>query len=87
MKSYLTEHPELRLVAYSPLLKGQYNTSEISNPAYDTAENRQKLAQLLAMEKQPNRWVLAHITDQFKGSVALVTTSSLQHLREVMQLP
>ncbi|MBL1225459.1 aldo/keto reductase [Enterococcus sp. BWR-S5] len=85
MKSYLTEHPELRLVAYSPLLKGQYNTSEIINPAYDTAENRQKLEQLLAMEKQPNRWVLDYITDQFRGSVALVTTSSVQHLREAMR--
>lgn len=85
MKSYLTEHPELQLVAYSPLLKGQYNTSEIINPAYDTAENRQKLKQLLTMEKQPNRWVLDHITNQFSGSIALVTTSSIQHLREAMR--
>lgn len=84
MKSYLTEHPELRLVAYSPLLKGQYNTSEILNPVYDTAANRQKLEQLLATEKNPNRWVLDQLTGEFGGSVALLTTSSLQHLKEAM---
>lgn len=84
MESYLTEHPELTLVAYSPLLKGQYNTAEIINPAYDTADNRQKLSELLAKEQHPNRWVLDHVTKAFDGSAALLTTSSIHHLREAM---
>ncbi|MGC6769048.1 aldo/keto reductase [Enterococcus sp. LJL128] len=84
MKSYLTTHLELTLVAYSPLLKGQYNTAEIIDSKYDTLENRERLAQLLLKEEKPNQWVLKHITGAFGGSVALVTTSTIPHLREVM---
>ena len=84
MKSYLNHHKALKLVAYSPMLRGQYSTSDIKIPAYDTAGNREKLARLLAEEKQPNRWVLDYLTQEFGGSIALVTTSSTAHLREVM---
>lgn len=84
MKSYLAEHPELKLIAYSPLLKGQYNTTEILNPAYDTADNRRRLEQL-SSEGKPNRWVLEQLTREFGGSGALLTTSSIQHLREAMK--
>lgn len=84
MERYLQMYPQLKLVAYSPLLKGQFNTDEILQKEYDSLENRERLQKLRAIQKNPNKWVLDHLTSQFGGSVALVTTSFVQHLREVM---
>ena len=84
LESYLKYNPKLKLVAYSPLLKGQYNTDDILHKSYDSLENRERLDWLRSTQKNPNAWVLNHITKQFGGSIALVTTSSLEHLREIM---
>lgn len=84
MASYLQNYPQLKLVAYSPLLKGQYNADQILDPAYDSLENRERLS-FVRKQSQPNSWVLKHITDQFGGSAALVTTSSIKHLKEIME--
>ncbi|GCF95166.1 hypothetical protein NRIC_30570 [Enterococcus florum] len=84
MESYLQHFPCMKLVAYSPLLKGQYNTDNILHKAYDSLENRERLAWVRSIKKNPNCWVLNHVTQQFGGSAALVTTSSIKHLREIM---
>jgi aryl-alcohol dehydrogenase-like predicted oxidoreductase len=81
---YIEHYKDLTLVAYSPLLKGQYNKNQILSEGYDTLFNQRKLKKLLEEEKNPNQWVLKYITQQFGGSVALLTTSSVEHLMETM---
>lgn len=83
-QKYLEHYSDLSLVAYSPLLKGQYNKQEILDDGYDTLFNQKKLKKLLEEEKNPNQWVLNYITQQFGGSVALLTTSKIEHLIETM---
>lgn len=86
LQKYIEHYKDLTLVAYSPLLKGQYNQQQIVHEGYDTLFNQRKLKKLLAEEKNPNQWVLKYITQQFGGSVALLTTSSIEHLLKTMKL-
>lgn len=84
LQKYIEYYRDLTLVAYSPLLKGQYNQQQILHEGYDTLFNQRKLKKLLEEEKSPNQWVLNYIMQQFGGSVALLTTSSIEHLMETM---
>jgi hypothetical protein len=47
--------------------------------------NRAKLKKLLEEQEDPNSWVLNYITNQFNGSVALLSTSNVDHLTNIMQ--
>jgi len=86
LQSYINWYKDLTLVAYSPLLGGQYNTTIIENDAYRTYYNEQKLQKLLQEQKDPNAWVLNYITKQHGGSIALLTTSNVTHLEQMMKL-
>jgi len=79
---YLNYYGDITLVGYSVLLAGQYLKKEISDDPYNTKINQEKLKQLNEREKSPNSWVLNWVTKQFGGSIALVTTSSIEHLKE-----
>lgn len=83
LQKYLEYYQDLTLVAYSPLLKGQYNSTEITNLAYQTKQNKQRLLQLIKV-KDPNIWVMKYIIDSFNGSIALLTTSNIDHLKEII---
>ena len=86
LKAYLNYYKDLTLVAHTPLLYGLYNKGgSIDMPEYDTYYNREKLKHLLASEKNPVPFVLKYITQQFKGSVVLSTTSKKEHLIQNMQ--
>lgn len=85
LTSYLSHYKDLTLVAYSPLMKGQYSSPDILKQEYRTDINRIKLAQLLEEQEHPNKWVLDYVTNSFGGSAALVTTSSTAHLEELLQ--
>lgn len=85
LKEYLNYYKDLTLVAYSPLLNGQYSNHEIVDERYDTLINKNKLAQLLEVEMNPNTWVLNYIVKQFGGSVALVTSSKIEHLVQILE--
>ncbi len=79
---YINFHKDISLVGYSVLLHGQYEHSEILDHWYDTKDNREKLLELKKSQTNPASWVLDWVTKQFNGSVALVTTSSVKHLKE-----
>ncbi|MDF2596850.1 MAG: NADP-dependent oxidoreductase domain containing protein [Clostridia bacterium] len=84
LHKYIEYYGDLTLVAYSPLLGGQYNQQQILHEGYDTVFNQRKLKKLLEEEKNPNQWVLKYIIQQFGGSIALLTTASVEHLMEIM---
>lgn len=84
LESYLDYHKDLTLVAYSSLLEGQYNTASIKKDEYKTYFNEVKLNRLLKEYKDPNSYVLNYINNQFGGSIALFTTSNVDHLRSIM---
>jgi Predicted oxidoreductases (related to aryl-alcohol dehydrogenases) len=85
LENYLEFYKDLTMVAYSPLLNGQYNQKEIIDYRYDTYSNKAKLEKLLLEQSDPNTWVLNYIMEQFGGSVSLLTTSSIEHLSCTMQ--
>lgn len=85
LESYINYHKDLTLVAYSPLLHGQYNTDKIKKDEYKTYFNEIKLKKLLNEQSDPNSYVLNYINTQFGGSVALVSTSKVDHLNNIMQ--
>lgn len=76
---------DLTLVAYSPLLGGQYNTSEIKKDEYRTYYNEMKLKKLLKEQSDPNAYVLNYINNQYGGSIALLTTSNIEHMEKIMK--
>lgn len=79
---YLNTYRDFTLVAYSIMLEGQYKNNDIINEGYDTKVNRDKLTALTKKQDKPGLWVLNWVCKQFNGSVALVTTSSIEHLKE-----
>ncbi|MGL1893333.1 MAG: aldo/keto reductase [Spirochaetaceae bacterium] len=79
---YISYYNDITLVGYSIALHGQYNNEQILNNAYDTKDNRDKLIELKNKTEKPTSWVLNWVCNQFNGSVALVTTSSIKHLKE-----
>lgn len=86
MMDYMNTYKDFTLVAYSALLVGQYIQDEIIDEGYDTKRNRDKLAELKEKTDNPHNYVLNWVTEQFKGSVALMTASSIEHLKENMGL-
>lgn len=86
LHSYLNYYQDLTLVAYSPLLKGQYSSLDrIIDSKYLTDRNREKL---LSLKTQENAviTVLKYITDSYNGSIALITASKVNHIMEIMKM-
>lgn len=84
LETYIDYHRDLTLVAYSPLLGGQYNTLKIKKDEYKTYFNEIKLKKLLNEQPDPNSYVLNYIIREFGGSIALLTTSKIDHLNSIM---
>lgn len=85
LDSYLHHYKDLTLVAFSPLLKGQYTSlDEIIDDRYLTERNKAKLSNLKS-QKHAIETVLKYITDSYGGSVALITTSKVKHIKEIMK--
>ena len=84
LETYIDYHKDLTLVAYSPLLGGQYNTLKIKKDEYKTYFNEIKLKKLLNEQTDPNSYVLNYINNQFGGSIALLTTSKIDHLNSII---
>ena len=83
LEEYIEYYKDITMVAHTPMLYGMYNKGGmIDLEAYDTLSNRNKLKMLLEEEKQPLQWVMKFITEQFGGSVVLITTSNKEHLLE-----
>lgn len=85
LEEYIKWYKDLTLVAYSALLKGQYNQKEIKKDEYKTLYNQIKLNKILNKEPDPNSLVLSYVTKQFGGSVALFTTSKVNHLVSILK--
>lgn len=85
MCAYLEHYQDMTLVAYSPLLKGQYNASTIEKEEYNTLQNKNRLLYLKEHCDNANAWVLKYITNSFSGSIALLTTSNPMHIKEIME--
>ena len=85
LDSYLKYYKDLTLVAFSPLLKGQYSSlDKIIDTKYLTENNYEKL---LYLKSQGNviGTVLKYITSSYNGSIALITTSKVEHIIEIME--
>ena len=85
MISYLKYYNDLTLVAYSPLLKGQYNRDDIEKEEYQTNSNKRNLEDLRKQSSNPNAWVMNYIINSFTNSVALLTTSNVEHLKQMIE--
>ena len=81
---YLEHHRDMSLVAYSPLLKGQYNQAEIQQREYQTGDNQWRLNYVRENYSNPNRYVIEYINKTLGGSIALVSTSNVKHLEELL---
>lgn len=88
---YVTEHPEVTLVAYSPLLAGSYGHAERPLPAdrgyaHPSAYQRlQTLREVAAeLDATPNQVVLAWMLRQEPKPIPLFGASSLGQLEEVL---
>lgn len=85
LNTYLNYYKDLTLVAYSPLLQGQYTSLDrILDKRYLTKANQDRLVKLKA-EKNPINKVLKYITDSYQGSIALLTTSKTEHIINIMK--
>lgn len=84
LESYINYNKDMTVIAYSPLLGGQYNHKEIQKDEYKTYFNEVKLNKLLQEEKDPNSYVLDYVTKQFNGSIALLTSSKTEHIKNIM---
>lgn len=79
LRSYIEHYNDLTLVSHTSLLFGAYLKNCIEDATYDTKQNYERLKKLKT-EQNPIAWVLKHITEQYGGSVALFTTSNIEHL-------
>lgn len=61
LESYIDYYRDLTLVAYSPLLGGQYNTLKIKKDEYKTYFNEIKQKKLLNEQTDPNSYVVNYI--------------------------
>lgn len=85
LDSYLKYYKDLTLIAFSPLLKGQYTSlDKMIDHRYMTDDNVTKLLELKS-QKNAIHTVLKYITNSYDGSVALITTSNVKHLIEIMK--
>lgn len=80
LESYLNYYKDLTMISHTSLLYGAYFKDNIEDEQYDTAMNRRRLEELKNSGMNPVDFVLIHITEQFGGSVALVTTDNVKHL-------
>lgn len=91
MFDYLEQHPDLALVAYSPLLAGAYGHAERPLPAdrgYAHAGAYQRLQTLrevaAELDATPNQVVLAWMLRQDPAPIPLFGASSLAQLEEAL---
>lgn len=85
LDAYLRHYKDITLVAYSPLLKGQYTKlNQIIDEKYDTIENMSKLRNLQKKEN-PIHEVCKYINESYQGSIALITTSNPEHIIDIMK--
>jgi aryl-alcohol dehydrogenase-like predicted oxidoreductase len=84
LEAWLNYHEDMTLVSYSALLAGMYNKPSITDEVYMTAHNEKKFAEVKKQEN-PNGFVLKKVTELHGGSVALITSSSPEHLVENMR--
>ena len=80
LESYLSYYKDLTMISHTSLLYGAYFKEGIEDEQYDTAMNRRRLQELKQSGRNPVDFVLEHITAQFGGSVALVTSNDVGHL-------
>lgn len=86
LDAYLNHYKDMTLIAYSPLLNGQYSSlEEIKDKKYLTERNQSKLFELKS-ETNVIDTVLKYITNSYNGSIALITTSKIDHIREIMNM-
>lgn len=82
LKSYLDYYKDMTMVSHTSLLYGAYFKEQIEDEQYDTLQNRKRLEIVREQGKDAVGFVLKQITEQFVGSVALFTSSNVEHLKE-----
>lgn len=85
LESYLDYYKDLTFVSHTSLLYGAYFKNKIDDEQYDTAMNYRRLEVLKESGMNPVDFVLDKITNQFGGSIALVTSSNIKHLEQNMR--
>lgn len=86
--TYLKQHPNLKMLAYSPLLHGFYNKKIALPEKYNTPENYYRLNKLgqIAHELNatPNQVVLSWMTQGSPRVIPIIASSTLDQLHENM---
>lgn len=80
LKSYLDFYKDLTFVSHTSLLHGAYFKDFIEDEQYATLMNEKRMELLKKSGMNPVDFVLSEITKQYGGSIALVTTDSVEHL-------
>ncbi|MBP1040256.1 aldo/keto reductase [Vagococcus sp. BWB3-3] len=87
--TYVKQHPNLKLLAYSPLLQGLYNKKMALPEKYNTPENHYRLNKLAhiagELDATPNQVVLSWLIQAPPSVIPIVAASSLAQLRENLQ--
>lgn len=82
LESYLDYYKDMTMVSHTPLLYGAYFNNKIEDEQYDTLMNHKRLMKVQESGINPVHFVLKDITSQYGGSIALVTTNSVEHLEQ-----
>lgn len=84
--SYVTQHSELKLLAYSPLLRGFYSKKMALPEKYETLENQRRLTNLIQVAQELNatlnQVVFAWLIQGSPGIIPVMAASSLVQLEE-----
>lgn len=82
LESYIDYYQDMTMVSHTPLLYGAYWKDKIEDEQYDTFMNHNRLKVIKESGMHPVDFVLKYITKQYGGSIALVTTSCVEHLEQ-----
>lgn len=74
------------MVSHTSLLYGAYFKNNIEDEQYDTLMNHNRLRAIRESGENPVNFVLKHMTSQYGGCVALVTSGNVAHLEQNIKI-
>ena len=80
---YKNTYDDFSLVSYSIVLNGLLTKTSIDDFNFDSVYNRERLKEI---QSNGIPWVYKAIAEQFEDSIALLSTSSENHLQEIMDI-
>lgn len=86
LESYIEYYKDLTMVSHTSLLYGAYFKNNIEDEQYDTLMNHNRLRAIRESGENPVNFVLKHMTSQYGGCVALVTSGNVAHLEQNIKI-